>query len=89
MRSKNDFTVFAASQGVPKHTAYMLADLVYEGFSSSSFLEALRANNLMESFATADDMNRMSMKAIVFFMYNHCPSACKHKDWKGLNNMTG
>lgn len=51
-----------------------------------SFLSAVLENNLRESFATADNVNRYAMFDIVSWVYNNAPASCwgspeKVKQW--------
>jgi len=49
---------------------------IEEGVIPGHFLRAVLENNLSESFARADDMNRLHMYDIVSWMYNEAPIDC-------------
>ena len=43
---------------------------------TGDFLQAVLENNLEQSFARADEVNRYDMFEIVRYIYNHTPSCC-------------
>jgi len=49
---------------------------IEKGIAPGDFLTAVICNDLTESFARADDINRGIMFDIVCFMYNEAPSLC-------------
>jgi len=64
------------------------------GIATGGFMQALLRNDLMESFAQADDNNRHLMFRWAEWLYNHCPraaagSAEKDEKWKAMGGFTG
>lgn len=49
---------------------------IEQGYEPGSFLMAVLENNLAESFARADNINRYLMFEIVSWLYNEVPMAC-------------
>lgn len=71
---------------VPEHTRGSIARYIVDHVEPGDFLEAVMCNDLRESIARADDMNRANLNAIVFFMYNEAPASCwgskaAYNDW--------
>lgn len=72
-----------------------MMNYIDNGVLPGSFLQAVLSNNLTESFARADDKNRVRMFEIVSFMYNEAPASCwgskekvrKWVDRRGLNEL--
>ena len=61
---------------VPEHTRGGIARYIVDHREPGDFLEAVLCNDLKNSIANADDMNRANLNAIVFFLYNEAPGAC-------------
>jgi hypothetical protein len=49
---------------------------IEQGILPGSFLRAVISNDLKESFAQADDINRLRMFEIVSWFYNEAPAPC-------------
>lgn len=62
--------------GVPKHTLSSLSHYVNLGIPTGGFLMSVLSNDLMGSFARADEHNLKAMKEIVSYIYNELPSNC-------------
>ena len=67
---------------------------VNNGHHPGSFLSALLANNLTETFRRADDQNGGIIGNYARFLYNWCPAPCygspeKVKDWAALGGLHG
>lgn len=61
---------------VPSHIQPGLQDYIEYGIPPGSFLEAVITNNLLESFARADEINAKRVGDIVKFMYQFAPLEC-------------
>ena len=61
---------------LPEHIRIGMRLYIEEGVQPGHFLTAVICNDLKESFARADDTNRMRMFDVVRFMYNVAPGAC-------------
>jgi len=75
--------------GVPKHTLSALSHYVNLGIPTGGFLRSVLSNDLMGSFARADDFNLKAMKEIVSYIYNELPSNChgsadRYLDWLAI-----
>lgn len=71
----------------PEHMRGSAQRWIEHGINPESFLTAVICNDLTESFARADDINRYRMFNIVNFFYNEAPGRCwgsveKMKAWK-------
>lgn len=49
---------------------------IEQGILPGGFIQAVLNNDLKESFALADIINRLNMFNIVYWVYNHAPKAC-------------
>ena len=72
--------------GLPDHIRGGMQRYVENRVSPGGFLTAVLCNDLRESFARADDINRLRMFDIVSWLYNEAPSPCwgspeKVKNW--------
>jgi len=68
---------------IPEHIRESVKGYVEKGIPVGSFLTAVICNDLRESFAMADDINRDRMFDIVSFFYNEPPITC----WGSRENM--
>ena len=59
---------------IPQHMREGLFNYIMNGVPTGSFLTAVLCNNLRDSFAHADDINRHAIYAFVKFLYNDVPS---------------
>lgn len=62
--------------GVPQYTLDGLLAYWYDKTPVSSFLTAVLENNLMESFARADEYNNKAIYEICKFVYCEMPNDC-------------
>lgn len=58
---------------------------VNHGIKPGGFLEAVLANDLMESFGRADMGNRLSLFDILSYVYNELPANC-HGSYEMVNS---
>ena len=58
---------------------------VNHGIKPGGFLEAVLANDLMESFGRADMGNRLSLFDICSYVYNELPAGC-HGSYKEVDS---
>lgn len=80
---------------IPSHMQAGLRSWIEEGVVPGGFLCAVLENNLRESIAKADMVNKHSLASYVEFLYNYAPSGCwgskeKVEDWaarRGLRNI--
>jgi hypothetical protein len=61
---------------IPEHIREAVLRYIKTGIPTGSFLKSVIENNLFESFARADDVNRQALFAIVSYFYNWAPSGC-------------
>ncbi len=71
---------------LPEHIRGTVKRYIEEGVPTGGFLQAVISNDLKESFAQADDINRKRMFDIVLFFYNEAPGPCwgtpeRYQDW--------
>jgi|TARA_Y100000310_G_scaffold309003_1_gene352677 hypothetical protein len=62
--------------GINEHTLASIDRYINNKISGGDFLDAVFSNDLMESFARADEQNRQDMFEIVSYLYNHAPMEC-------------
>jgi hypothetical protein len=67
--------MFDDGKMLPEHTKRGIDDYVQYGVCGD-FLDAVLANDLMEAFGRADDINRTYMFSIVCYVYNKLPRGC-------------
>lgn len=63
----------ATERGIPEHMVDSLVEYVFDGVPVGDFLTALLSNNLIESYARADEYNTAAMKAWAMVLYNDLP----------------
>ena len=68
--------VKARSKGVPEHMIDHFVGYVIDRTPPGDFMFAVLSNNLRDSFAQADEVNRHAMFDIVNFLYNDVPGCC-------------
>ena len=73
IENREEFEQTAIELGVPRHTAESLTRYVFDGVPPGQFLEAVLSNDLMESFARADDENTRNIRYLAAFIYNELP----------------
>ena len=61
---------------LPEHIRGGMKRYIEQGIIPGDFLQTVICNDLMNSFAKADDINREHMFHIVHFMYNQAPYQC-------------
>jgi hypothetical protein len=65
---------------IPEHMRGSVTRWIEMGFPAPKlmgrFLQAVLTNDLMNSFAYADDENRAGMRGWVMFLHNYAPSGC-------------
>ncbi len=61
---------------IPQRTLDALDRYVNEGTPTGDFLYAVLTNNLMDSFARADEGNRAALFEICQYVYNELPFSC-------------
>lgn len=71
---------------LPEHLRQGVKLYIERGIPPGDFLRAVISNNLSESFARADIINKNRMFDIVSFFYNEAPASCwgsekAFKDW--------
>lgn len=71
---------YGKSLVVPPHTMKALQSYIEDGAPPGDFLRAVMSNDLTEAFAHADDGNFWAMQAIVIWVYNNAPMACRGKE---------
>lgn len=62
---------------IPPGVKQSIDDYVLHGVHSGSFVEAMMANDLMESFGWADESSRSAMFRITCYLYNSVPRGCR------------
>jgi len=62
--------------GIPDHCQHSLAEYIINHRPVGNFLINLLCNYLMETFASADDININAVRNYVMFLYNAAPSVC-------------
>ncbi len=67
---------------LPESLRWAMKSYLEYGFEPGSFLTAVIENNLSESFACADEDNRLLLFDIVKWFYNKAPMQC----WKSKEN---
>lgn len=77
---------------VPQHTQGSIKRYLDHGIDPGHFMTAVLSNDLRESFARADDINRERLFDIVSFLYADAPSACwgspeAVRDWIGRGGL--
>ena len=61
---------------IPEHAKYQIDQYVDKRIPPGGFIAAVLANDLMEAFQRADDINTEYMRDIVQYIYNNTPSNC-------------
>jgi hypothetical protein len=61
---------------LPEHMRQGAEDYVERGYKPGSFLRAVLANDLVESFGHADDTNVAAMHTWAQWLFNEAPSMC-------------
>lgn len=69
---------------VPPHMHRAIVRYVILGEMPGDFLQAVLSNDLMESFARADDTNRLAMWHWCNFLHNFSPSECFRSETRML-----
>lgn len=72
----SEYEYEAREHGVPRHTAYALAEYIMHGRSVGGFIQSVLANDLMNSVYRADQENLAALKDICTYLYNHVPFGC-------------
>jgi hypothetical protein len=62
---------------LPEHMQEGMKLYIEKGIKPGHFLRAVLENNLVESFARADDINIKNMFNWADFMYNQCPEEAR------------
>ena len=81
-----DKTIWKNHPMVPDHIRETILAYINDRRPTGGFLEAVISNNLVESFARADEINQRAMFYIVSFFYNKAPMACwgskaRYEEW--------
>lgn len=63
--------------GIPGHMRQGVMDYLEKGYTPGSFLYAVLCNDLTESAAQADDINKHLLFEWASFMYNEVPSVSR------------
>ena len=67
---------------IPKHIRGAVRRYIEQGVIPGQFLQAVIRNDLIDSFARADDVNRDRLFDIVRFFYNEAPAECWRSEKK-------
>lgn len=76
-----------ADELVPRHIHRGLCLWICAGIEPGDFLQALLKNDLKETFARADDINKHAVLSIVTYMYNYAPIGAwggekRYEEWR-------
>jgi len=79
---------------LPEHIQGGMERYIEQGIAPGDFLQAVIKNQLVDSFALADETNIRSMFDIASFMYNQAPLACRGsleamKAWQTKGGLNG
>ena len=69
---------------IPEHIREAVQRYIEQGVLPGNFLQAVIRNDLIDSFARADDVNRSRLFDIVMFFYNEAPAGCWRSEEKML-----
>lgn len=69
-------------ESVPEHIQGAVRRYIEQGIIPGKFLQAVIRNDLIDSFARADDVNRDKLFDIVKFFYNEAPAECWRSEKK-------
>lgn len=92
LMSRHEIAALAQLNGVPEHCCDSLAGYITgEHKYVGGFLAALLSNNLKDTFARADDINRDAIFQYLRFLHNYAPSGCwgseeRFFDWRARDN---
>ena len=67
---------------IPEHIREAVRRYVEQGVIPGRFLQAVITNDLIDSLARADDVNREKLFDIVMFFYNEAPAECWQSEKK-------
>ena len=69
-------------ESIPEHIQGGVQQYIEQGIIPGQFLQAVIRNDLIDSFARADDVNRDKLFDIVRFFYNEAPAECWRSEKK-------
>ena len=75
-QEKQQLVMKALTMGVPEHIIPGIVEYVTEGCPLGGFLHSVFSNDLIDSFARADETNIAAMFNIVKFIYNEVDTGC-------------
>lgn len=90
----DEFKEQYALRRLPEHMWEGVYRYLNNGSMTGSFLTALMEDKLVRSFETADDINTLSMKDWVMWLYDVCPYAARGSSeavaaWKASGGFEG
>lgn len=79
---------------LPMHMRTGMIEYIENGTPPGSFLEAVLSNDLKETFARADNTNRVRVFDFVVYLYNYAPLQCwgsreRYRAWVEHGGLNG